>query len=175
MLFVFVDETGDPGADVAKGASAHFGMALLSVRDEDYRVVRLLLSQVHWLRGVATPMELPRTYNKSLDFMRGLKELARHGIVACSGLYLDKADYGGRYLRWSDTSASETEWPYYLRNYLLRHLLQLHFSKNDADGHSVDLVLDRVNLTERQTQNTHAYLNGNPGKPLRESLCDAPN
>ena len=174
MNFVFVDETGDPGSDVSKGASLYFGMALLSVKDKDYKALRFLLSQIHWLRGTATSIELRRTYNKSLDLMRGLKELANHGVISASGLYINKEDYGGRYLKWSDVEAPQSEWVYYLRNYLLRHLLELHFSSNNSLTDSVELVLDRVVLTERQRKNTYDYLNSKTEIPLRESFSIPP-
>jgi len=172
--FVFVDETGDPGSNISKGASLYFGMILLSVQDKDYKALRLLLSQIHWLRGTATSIELRRTYNKSLDLMRGLKELANHGVISVSGLYINKEDYGGRYLKWSDVDVPPTEWTYYLRNYLLRHLLEFHFETVGTIDEPIDLVLDRVVLTERQRGNTYDYLNSETGIPLRESFSIPP-
>jgi len=172
--FVFVDETGDPGSDISKGASLYFGMASLSVQDRNYEALRLLLSQIHWLRGTATVIELRRTYNKSLELMRGLKELANHGVISASGLYINKEDYGGRYLKWSDVNVLPGEWTYYLRNYLLRHLLEFHFETVDTIGEPIDLVLDRVILTERQRENTHAYLNSRTKIPLREPFSTPP-
>jgi len=172
--FVFVDETGDPGSDISKGASLYFGMALLSVKDKDYKALRLLLSQIHWLRGTAPSIELRRTYNKSLDLMRGLKELANHGVISASGLYINKEDYGGRYLTWSDVDVPPTEWTYYLRNYLLRHLLEFHFETVGTTDKPIDLVLDRVILTERQRENTYYYLNSKTEIPLRESFAIPP-
>ena len=166
MNFVFVDETGDPGGDISKGASPYFGMALLSVSDKDYKALRLLLSQVHWLRGTATSIELRRTYTKSLDLMRGLKELASNGVISASGLYINKTDYGGRYMKWSDVDVSPTEWRYYLRNYLLRHLLEFHFETGMVTEEPIDLVLDRVNLTEEQRANTYDYLSSKTEIPL---------
>ncbi len=174
MNFVFVDETGDPGSDISKGASLYFGMALLSVKDKDYKALRLLLSQIHWLRGTATSIELRRTYNKSLDLMRGLKELANHGVISASGLYINKEDYGGRYLTWSDVDVPPTEWTYYLRNYLLRHLLEFHFETVGTTDKPIDLVLDRVILTEGQRENTYAYLNSRTKIPLREPFSIPP-
>lgn len=174
MNFVFVDETGDPGSNISKGASLYFGMILLSAQDKDYRALRLLLSQIHWLCGTATSIELRRTYNKSLELMRGLKELANHGVASASGLYINKEVYGGRYLTWSDVNVPPTEWTYYLRNYLLRHLLEFHFEKVDTIDEPIDLVLDRVILTERQRRNTYDYLNSKTEIPLRASFAIPP-
>jgi hypothetical protein len=174
MKYLFVDDTGDPGSEMLKGASSFFGLALLSVQDKDYKALRLLLSQIHWLRGTATTIELRRTYNKSLDLMRGLKELSNHGVISASGLYINKEDYGGRYLKWSDVDVPPSEWRYYLRNYLLRHLLEFHFETGGTIDEPIDLVLDRLILTERQRKNTYDYLNSKTEIALRQSFSIPP-
>lgn len=168
MDFVFVDETGDPGSEMSKGASPHFGMALISVLDKNYEAVRRLLSQVHWLCGTAASICLGQHSIRALNLLRGLQELARNGVVLASGLYISKEDYGGRYTIWSDIDVPPSEWTYYLRNYLLRHLLEFHFGALDAPTEPVDLILDRVLLTESQRKNTIEYLNSETAVRLRE-------
>ena len=84
-------------------------MTAISIIDKEYDNLRLLLSQIHWLRGTATSITLRRTYNKSLDLMRGLKELANHGVISASGLYINKEDYGGRFLKWPDVEVPRSE------------------------------------------------------------------
>ena len=176
MIFVFVDETGDPGKRniLSLGSTPYFGMVAISIMEKDYKSLRLLLSQIHWLRGTASSIELRRTYNKSLDLMRGLNLLAEHGLILAAGLYINEEDYGGRYLKWSDIDIPRREWAYYLRNYLLRHLLELQFSGSSSQNDSVELVLDRVNLTESQRVNTYNYLNSITKIPLRESFSIPP-
>lgn len=168
MNFVFVDETGDPGGKLSSGSTVYFGMALLSVKSEDYEALRRLLSQVHWLCGTATTISLKQSAIRALNLLRGLKELERNGIISASGLYIDKEDYGGRYTKWSDTESEPSEWTYYLRNYLLRHLLEFHFAAIGNLTDPVDLVLDRTILTESQRRNTLEYLNSKTAIPLRE-------
>jgi hypothetical protein len=176
MIFVFVDETGELGkrSIFSLGSTPYFGMVAISIVDRHYKALRLLLSQIHWLRGTATSIELRRTYNKSLDLMRGLRELANKGIVLASGLFINKSDYGGRFLKWSDIDIPKSEWQHYLRNYLLRHLLELHFSNSGTPADTVDLVLDRVTLSESQRRNTYDYLNGKTRQPLREPFAIPP-
>lgn len=176
MLFVFVDETGEPGKRniFSLGSTPYYGMVALSILDRDYKALRLLLSQMHWLRGAATSIELRRTYYKSMDLMRGLKELANRGVILASGLFINKGDYGGRFLKWSDVDIPKGEWKHYLRNYLLRHLLELHFSNSGALANTIDLVLDRVTLSETQRKNTYDYLNSKTRKLLREPFAIPP-
>jgi len=168
MNFVFVDETGDPGSEVSKGASSFFGMALISVMDKDYIALRRLLSQVHWLCGTASPISLGQHHVRASNLLRGLQELARNRIVSASGLYIIKECYGGRYMKWSDIDVPSSEWRYYLRNYLLRHLLEFHFAAIDTPSEPMDLILDRVLLTEIQRKNTIKYLNSKTAIPLME-------
>jgi hypothetical protein len=168
MNFVFIDETGDPGSDVEKGASAYFGMALICVKDIDYEAISLLLSQVHWLCGTAKSISLGHKPVRAFNLLRGLHELAGNGLISASGLYIDKEKYGGRYLTWTDLNVSPNEWRYYLRNYLLRHLLEFHFHENGSiQEEPLDLVIDRVMLSQSQHDNIFKYLNGRPDIPLK--------
>jgi len=168
MDFVFVDETGDPGSSVASGASAYFGLALLCVRRDTYEAIRRLLSQIHWLSGTVAAINLGPNPVRALLLLRGLRELVNKGFASASGLFIHKTDYGGRYLEWSDVDTPKSEWPYYLRNYLLRHLLEFHFQRVAEPSESIDLVLDRVMLTESQRQNTLRYLCSETPVPLKQ-------
>ena len=67
-----------------------------------------------------------------------------------------------------------TEWTYYLGNYVLRHLLECHFETVGTIDEAIDLVLDRVILTERQRGNTYDYLNSKTEIPLRASFAIPP-
>lgn len=167
MNFVFVDETGDPGSELSKGTSSFFGMTLISVMDKDYEALQRLLSQVHWLCGTASPISLGANPVRALNLLRGLQELARNRVVSASGLYISKECYGGRYTKWSDIDVPSSGWAYYLRNYLLRHLLEFHFAALETPSEPMDLILDRVLLTEKQRKNTIEYLNSKTAIPLR--------
>ncbi len=168
MIFAFVDETGDPGSELLKGTSAYFGMAVVSLQDKYYETLRFLLSQVHWLCGTATPIGLGPQSVRAFNLLSGLGELEKSDLIAASSLYINKKDYGGRYLEWSETGVPQHDWAYYLRNYLLRHLLEFHFSACSIITEPVDLVVDRILLTESQRKNTLDYLNSITAIPLRE-------
>jgi hypothetical protein len=169
MQYLFVDETGDPSNKVDLGSSQYFGMALLQVGSDYYSAVRKVISYYRWLSGMFAELKkLPQKTIVGLNVLRGIMPLAEEGLVSASGLYIDKTKYGGRYLTWSDVTAQEDEWPYYLRNYLLRHLLEFHFSPEGISIDTFDLVLDRIMLTEPQRVNTLNYLNSKSPIPLSE-------
>ena len=159
MIFIFVDETGEPGKRniFSPGSTSYFGLAAISIADRDYEALRLLLAQIHWLRGTATTID-STNHIWAFNFLRGLKELEAIGLISASALYIDKKDYKGRYLTWSDYNIHKDEWRYYLRNYLLRHLLEYHFNSS-IPNESVELIIDRIPLTESQLENTRNYLN----------------
>ncbi len=159
MLFIFVDETGEPGKRniLSPGSTSYFGIAAISVSDRDYEALRLLLAQVHWLRGTASRID-STNHIWTFNFLRGLRELEVNGIISASALYIDKKDYKGRYLTWSDYNIHKNEWRYYLRNYMLRHLLEYHFNSS-IPNEPVELIIDRIPLTESQLENTRNYLN----------------
>ncbi|MBI2831135.1 MAG: DUF3800 domain-containing protein [Chloroflexi bacterium] len=157
MHFLFVDETGDPGRE----GSAHFGMALLDIHSDHYAAVRHLLSNYRFLSGMYSEMKnAPQKYIVGLNLLRGLIPMAESGIAEASALYIYKRRYGGKYLTWEKTGVDRESWPYYLRNYVLRHLLEFHFAHHDTPVlGGIDLVLDRVRLSEKQRANTLVYLN----------------
>ena len=52
--------------------------------------------------------------------------------------------------------------------------MELHFSNHSPPGDTVDLVLDRVTLSESQRKNTYDYLNSKTRRPLREPFAIPP-
>lgn len=157
MDFLFIDETGDPG----KNGSKYFGYGLIHVNSKCYSSIRRLLFNYRLFSGMFPEVHnLPQKPITHLNLLRGISALAETGLIAITGLYIEKETYGGRYLNWleKELNIPQSEWPYYLRNYLLRHLLEAHFEGKTA-VEDTDLVLDRVTLTEDQRKNTIEYLN----------------
>jgi len=161
-----VDETGDSGS--AKGASDFFGYSILQVSSNDYHILHLLISQVCWLCGNAKPMRFTERPYRILNLLRGLKELADNDIILASALYIQKSDYCGRYLDWADFNISPDKWSYYLRNYILRHALEFHFSTCDDLSAPIEIVADRFVVPEEHKQESQRYFNSQTPTPLKE-------
>ena len=176
MYFLFVDETGDPGA--AKGSTECFGFALLEVHSGKYSSIRHLMAQIRWLRGIFGDLDRlspKRNDNVVADLIRGLNTLSSKEVIKASGIYIHKEHYGGQYLRWTDKDAKKEEWAYFLRNYLLRHLLEFHFEGREIPANDeVDMILDRVMLNEGQRKNTIAYLNSETAMRLERRFAIPP-
>lgn len=167
MYFLFVDDTGDPGEE----GSQFFGLAMIQVHSKCYSSIRRLLFSYRMLTGMFPEVaNLPQKPIAHLNLLRGLNALSEAGLIEVSGLYIDKKRYGGRYLNWieEELNISSEEWRYYLRNYLLRHLLEMHFSGKPNTNNDFDLVLDRIMLSEDQRKNTISYLQGKTAIPLKQ-------
>jgi len=156
--YIFIDETGEPGPS----GSAHFGFGLLHVHSDNYKVITQLMAQVRWLCNIFS--EIKRTepgqeYRAERYILKGLQSLMAERTVFVSGFFINKEQYRGRYLRWCERpEVSEDDWAYYLRNYLLRHLLEFHFSYHELNARNIDIVVDRITLSESQRLNTLNYL-----------------
>lgn len=167
MNFVFVDDTGDIGLT----NTDYFGLALFHVHSDNYDAIQKLTAECRWLCNIFDEFKTKAPkygYGKIDSILAGLASFAENNIIWSSGLFIHKDYYGGRYLKWSELGISSNEWSYYLRNYLLRHLLEYHFSRDGIPRDDMDLVLDRFPLTENSRQNTIEYLNSKPQIPLRE-------
>ncbi len=166
MNFVFVDETGDLGTN-----SSYFGLALLHVQDKNYRDIVQLISQIRWLNSIFGEIKkLDIKQELIVMLLKGLNTLANQNHIAASGIMIDKSKYGGRYVNWIEDEYPQTEWPYHLRNYLLRHLLEFHFARPGINWQEIDLIYDRITLTAAQIKNTHNYLNSMTTVPLKETF-----
>jgi len=144
-------------------------MALLEVHSDNYKAIEGLVSAYRLLSGMFAELkELPQRYIVGLNLLRGVASLAEVKLVEASGLFINKGQYGGCYLTWSDYGIPKSKWAYYLRNYLLRHLLEFHFTNKTVLNGEVDLVLDRILLTEQQRANSLSYFNSKAKMSLRQ-------
>ncbi|GAI75844.1 unnamed protein product, partial [marine sediment metagenome] len=55
-----------------------------------------------------------------------------------------------------------------LRNYLLRHALEFHYSSRRIDESTIDLVLDRIAINRDQQRNLEDYIMSLKAIQLRE-------
>lgn len=166
--FVFVDETGVPAAH----GPTIFGYGVLEVGASDYGKIRQILAEERWRFRLYRDFELDPGKRPTSNVLTQLRELAEHGKVHASGLYIDKGHYGGRYLAWSDIGqVKRSEWPHRLRNYVLRKAMEFHYDGRPIDDRSIDLVLDRIAVNPSQRRNLEEYITSHKGIVLRERFA----
>ncbi len=150
---VFADDTGDPG----ERGSPYFGYALFAVDrvhiPEFTRFRTEFRFQIKlWAEAKGGNVNSPR-FRESIECLQPLLDRGRATIAAC---VIAKARYGGPWLRTTENAPAD---PTFLRNYLVRKTLELGFDGVDwGDGDSLELVLDRVDYSDRQVLNLRRYL-----------------
>lgn len=133
--------------------------ASFEVAASDYGHIRKLLAEARMKYGLYRDLEMDLRKQPLVDIFLQLDELASSDVVRCSGLYIDKLRYKGRYLTWSDVNfARKPDWAHHLRNYLLRVALEHHYQPYQVTDQSIDLVLDRIALNVEQHRNLEDYL-----------------
>lgn len=163
--FVFVDETGSLG----RGGTPYFGYGIFEVAASEYWRVRRLLAEARTEYRIYRDFELDIERQPVTGLFQKLTDLSSECMVRCSGLYIDKHLYGGRYLTWSDVEfAKESDWAHHLRNYLLRVALEHHYEQQALDGCSIDLILDRISVNVEQHRNLEDYIANRDSIPRRE-------
>ena len=163
--FVFVDETGSLG----QGGTPYFGYGIFEVAASEYWRVRKLLAEARIEYGLYRDLELDIERQPLTGLFEELRNLSSSDLVRCSGLYVDKQRYGGRYLTWSDVDfVRESDWTHHLRNYLLRVALERHYGPYAVDDRSIDLILDRISVNVEQHRNLEDYLSNRNTVPRRE-------
>ena len=85
-------------------------------------------------------------------------------------VYVNKRKYDGQYLKPGGTRPQD---PVRFRNWVLRRLLEWHFSWAPLQSQQYDLVLDRVEITREEKDNLQGYLAGNHIIPTPTNITHA--
>ena len=166
--FLFVDESGDPGYGMEQNSgrllsSPFFVLAALHLCDDSIPQINRHVAALRYLRSFDRELKLPAQQQYAGRLLGPIGQLAQsHYNVWASVVYVDKEQYTGRYLK--PTPEAETD-PLRFRNYVLRRLLQHHFSLHPLQSNQYDLVLDRVDMTAADRENLTTYLRSRPDIP----------
>lgn len=169
-LYVFIDESGDPGYIQESGASSPY-YSELCLQVNDRALVDLLSHILNWkyCKGRFYDVKTLPKHSDSTRFINPLKELHYRGELFCSCVYLVKERYIGPYLK--PHSLTEQN-PIFFRNYIHRKLLEFHFSSFAPDKDSeIQLVFDRYKMSSEANHNLERYLHRNWNLPRFEHIC----
>ena len=150
---VFADDTGDPGAN----GSPLFGYAVFAV--DRASMANLVEARTLFRHRVGMYRE-PKGGNVNHErFRQALESLAPlfdEDRVTAAACLIAKERYRGHWLHARDGMPAD---PHFLRNYLIRKTLELGFdgAPYGVDD-SIELVLDRVDYSDRQVLNLREYL-----------------
>lgn len=157
--FVFADDVGDPGPE----GTTHFGYALIGVRSEDLRHLTEMRARSR-VRSQSFH-EAKAGDVESSGFQGQIERIAKlveHSRVIAAFVSITKGRYSGPWLR-DGVDSRGNRVPAdlnFLRNYLVRKGLDLLFDGVAGTEATLDLVLDRVGLSDAQVLNLGRYLRG---------------
>ena len=162
--FIFVDESGDPGYSHDESgnilSSSYYAAAALHICDDSFQYINRFMADFRYYTHMSKELKVPSGLEDYEKLLAPVKGAARRDgcFCAATAVYFDKKQYTGSYLKpRSDRPAD----PVRFRNYILRYLLEFHFSQTSLQAQQFDLVLDRVEMTKEQKDNLQDYISGN--------------
>lgn len=169
-LYVFIDESGDPGNVLKEGASSSYYAELaLQINEEGWAYfIAHVISWKYVLGKFQEFKSLPVRDDQLRRYINPFIELYNKKHLFCSCVYLIKANYTGPYLRSSSTSEQN---PIKFRNFVHRMLLEHHFGLFPAHDSEIELVFDRYRMSSEETNNLEQYLINNWNLPNFEHIC----
>ena len=169
-LYVFIDESGDPGNVLKEGASSSYYAELgLQINEEGWAYfIEHIISWKYVLGKFQEFKSLPARADQLRRYINPLIELYNRKNLFCSCVYLIKENYTGPYLRSSSTSEQN---PIKFRNFVHRMLLEHHFRLFPVYDSDIELVFDRYRMSSEETNNLEEYLINNWNLPNFEHIC----
>jgi hypothetical protein len=170
-IYVFIDESGDSG-DIARNRSNSFYYAELALQADSQNIHRLCEHITNWryVRGRFKEFESLPSGSDLSRFLIPVIQMQMDGLIKCSGVYLDKNTYGGRYLRMQPGREINA---IYFRNYVHRKLLEFHFSLYPVEQKSIELIFDRYEMSKESISNLEHYLDANWNIPKIKHITHA--
>lgn len=170
-LYLFIDESGDPGYAIEEGASSqHYAELALQLNDDGLEDCLAHITSWKYVLGkYREPKSLPTGKERKLSrYLAPFVEASDRGNLCCSCVYLLKSDYTGPYLKPSSPSGPNPIW---FRNFIHRKLLEFHFGLFLPQGKRIELIFDRYRMSSEAISNLEQYLKDNWNLPIFEYIC----
>lgn len=155
--FIFIDETGDPGQHGTSGSSLYYLAGCTHVTDIE---MTELLNHFISLRYFNNFTKELKPLISNVILAKKLADIIKWHIdnkcLRVSIVYLEKSRFKGPYL------GSK---PLFFRNFVLRQLLEKHFTSFSLLSNECELVFDRNDMTLRTELNFRNYLLNNWNLP----------
>lgn len=149
----FADDTGDPGA----AGTEHFGYAVLAVERSNMRHITQIAAEFRVKHEMFLEAKAWIGSPRFQDLISKVSSACNSGVILTGASILRKANYQGPYLR--DTAQAPRD-PHFLRNFCVRHALEVLFADVAFEERdTLELVLDRVEYSDKQILNLRDYLN----------------
>ena len=170
-LYVFIDESGDPGDSTASTGASSPHYAELAIQLDDQGLIELQSHMTSWKYCSGRFREdknLPKD-NALTRYINPFKELCQAGYLCCSCVYLIKSKYTGPHFGNHPTHKQN---PILFRNFIHRRLLEFHFTKyKPTKEDRIQLIFDKYDMSHKVTRNLEDYLRANYFLPQFDHIC----
>lgn len=159
-LFLFIDETGDPGHPDQESASRYYYLNVIVAGREGVAQLTKHLSAFRYFNNATK--ELKR-YSRQADQLKDVfQDLQDTGVAGLFSFGIDKAKYVGPYLQRIKKGVPDYD-PKMFRNYVVRMSLECLFGQqpNLRDFGEIEIVFDRYLENEDDQDNLAEYLRNN--------------
>lgn len=154
-LFLFIDESGDPGYG-SLDSSKYYAELALSIVDDYFPDFNRPILNWRYCRNLLKEMKRPPKKGGDTElFLQPFSELHRMGIIKCACVYLIKERYSGPYLKTTSYGGQRPKW---FRNYIHRQLLEYYFSLYPVIAGSVEIIFDRFEVSDEDMKELEKYL-----------------
>lgn len=156
--FIFIDEAGEPSL-----ASNYYALGLIHVTDIALEKINIHLGALRYFGKIKKEL---KSTSLSPDQKESISEIilsvAGETFVHASAVYVDKSRYEGKYLGKDELPPDGTRF----RNHIARELLEFHFSQFSPQSPEIELIFDRIYLSEKQERRLRNYLSNDQPKSL---------
>ncbi|MDP1688573.1 MAG: DUF3800 domain-containing protein [bacterium] len=169
-VFLFVDETGDPGHPSETSSSRYYQLNIAIVHREAMASMHKHLSAFRYFKDSGKEL---KKHERDAKLLAGVfEDLAKKNNVIFTSFILEKEKYTGPYLKKINENIF-TYNPNKFRNFVVRRSFEYIFSKLiliDSENHNLEIVFDRYLDSEADEENLKKYLRGNYRLPAFEKI-----
>jgi hypothetical protein len=169
-IFVFVDETGDPGHPSDTSASRYYQLNIAVTHRDSLKHLHKHLAAFRYFKE--SGKELKKHTRDSKILGQVFQDLAIKNNISFYSFILNKESYTGPYLK----KLGKEEYQYNskkFRNFIIRMSLEHVFRELvtvDGERNNIELVFDRYLESDDDETNLKQYLRGNYNLPHFERI-----
>ncbi len=169
-VFLFIDETGDPGHPESTSSSRYYQLNITITHRDSLASLHKHLAAFRYFKD--SGKELKR-HTRDTKLLAGIfTDLHKKSDVVFLSFILDKEKYTGPYLN----KIGKTAFTYdsnKFRNFVVRRSFEYIFEnliEIDKEANNVEVVFDRYLESEKDEESLKAYLRGNYRLPALEKI-----
>lgn len=169
-VFLFIDETGDPGHPSERSASRYYQLNISIIHRNSLASMHKHLAAFRYFKDSGKEL---KKHTRDAKILAGVfDDLVKKSNVLFVSFILEKEKYTGPYLQ----KIGKTEFAYNpnkFRNFVVRRSLEYIFTKLvtiNPEMNNLELVFDRYLESEEDEENFKKYLRGNYRLPAFEKI-----